>query len=106
MSVVTGSKGEKGTKKFQSLNINTLYQGSALKPTNKSIPQKHGLQSLGKVPTARRAPANLPSLKSENYGNDPTVALVPSGGQGWANKEGERVAVVNSGGGAVGIEKK
>ena len=28
MSVVTGSKGEKGTKKFQSLNINTLYQVS------------------------------------------------------------------------------
>ena len=46
-----------------------FLQGSATKPTQKSLPQKHGLQSLGKVPTARRAPANLPSLKAENGGS-------------------------------------
>jgi hypothetical protein len=66
-------------------------QGSALKPLQKSIPTKHGLQSLGKVPTARRAPANLPSLKAEHSGNDPSINLVPSGqgtAGGWsANKE-------------------
>jgi len=78
MSVATGNKGEK-SKKFQSLNINNIYQGSALKPLQKNIPQKHGLQSLGKVPTARRAPANLPSLKAEHSGNDPTINLVPAG---------------------------
>jgi len=97
----------KSKSKFQSLNINNLYQGSTAKPTAKSIPQKHGLQSLGKVPTARRAPANLPSVKSENCGNDPTIALVPTGGQGWANKEGEGEGVTNTrAGGGVGVVKK
>ena len=48
---------------------------------------RHGLQSLGKIATTRRVPppANLPSLKSENSGNDPTVSLVPSGGGGWGS---------------------
>lgn len=50
---------------------------------------RHGLQSLGKVATARRMPppAHLPSLKSENKGNDPNVIIVPKDGTGWANKQ-------------------
>lgn len=32
-------------------------------------------------------PANLPSLKSENSGNDPSINLVPTGGSGWGTKE-------------------
>ena len=50
--------------------------------------KSHGLQSLGKVAaTSRRipGPASLPSLRSKNAGNDPTVNLVPSGGGGWKN---------------------
>jgi len=47
------------------------------------------MQSLGKVPSARRPPANLPSLKSEHSGQEPPVSLVPSGGAGWGAKESE-----------------
>jgi hypothetical protein len=71
------------------LHVHWYMQGAANKATSKNLPQKHGLQSLGKVPTARRAPANLPSVKSEKGGNDPTVVLVPTGGAGWA-KDGEK----------------
>ena len=49
-----------------------------------SVIRQHGLQSLGKVGSTRRMPppANLPSLKSENSGNDPNISLVPTGGAG------------------------
>ena len=86
-AVALSSKAEK-SKKFQSLNINNLYQGSTNKPLQRSVPQKHGLQSLGKVPTARRAPANLPSLKAENHGNDGSPNLLPSTGSSGANGQG------------------
>lgn len=60
----------------------------------------HGLQSLGRIgATSRRmpAPASLPSLRSENAGNDPTISLVPSGGSGWKNtKEDKENKEVNS----------
>ena len=59
--------------------VTFFFQGAASKATSKTLPQKHGLQSLGKVPTARRAPANLPSVKSEKGGNDPSIVLVPTG---------------------------
>ena len=51
-----------------------------------SLGRHGGLQSIGKLQGVRRPvppPANLPSLKFENAGNDPTVSLVPSGGGGW-----------------------
>ena len=63
---------------------------------------RHGLQSLGKVGGVRRMPppANLPSLRSENSGNDPTVSLVPTGGAGWGGAEKSEGAAT-AGGAAV-----
>ncbi|KAF5307353.1 hypothetical protein FQR65_LT07070 [Abscondita terminalis] len=94
MSTLPGlaSKGEKGKSKFQSLDINNLYKVCTNEPLEtqqqkNTIPRKHGMQSLGKVPTARRPPANLPSLKSEHTGSDAAVSLVPSGGAGWGKQD-------------------
>ncbi|XP_061164829.1 protein PRRC2C-like isoform X2 [Saccostrea echinata] len=87
-----GGKGDKGSNKYKALNINNIYQGKSV-PTQKStVARQHGLQSLGKVASMRRMPppANLPSLKSENSGNDPNINLVPTGGSGWGTKEKEQ----------------
>ncbi|XP_066254537.1 protein PRRC2C isoform X1 [Euwallacea similis] len=95
MSTLPGnaSKGEKSKPKFQSLDINSLYKISrgenTEKPAQKSSSSyiKHGMQSLGKVPNARRAPANLPSLKSEHHDSGSAVPLVPPGSTGWGKQE-------------------
>lgn len=44
-----------------------VFQGESLEPSTQKnqVPRKHGMQILGKVPTSRRPPANLPSLKAE-----------------------------------------
>ncbi|KAL3278373.1 hypothetical protein HHI36_013702 [Cryptolaemus montrouzieri] len=87
-----GSKGEKQKSKFQSLDINKIYRGSRGESSEKTqqkstIPYKHGMQSLGKVPNARRPPANLPSLKSEHSGSEAAVPLVPPGAPGWGKQD-------------------
>ncbi|KAK3602381.1 hypothetical protein CHS0354_011217, partial [Potamilus streckersoni] len=87
-----GGKADKGKGKFTSININDIYRGKSVPTLKTSAPRQHGLQSLGKVASVRRMPppANLPSLKSENSGNDPTINLVPTGGSGWGTKEKEK----------------
>lgn len=54
------------------------------------------MQSLGKVPSARRPPANLPSLKSEHSGTDAAVPLVPPGAQGWGKQESTPTSVTTT----------
>ncbi|XP_055619112.1 trichohyalin-like isoform X2 [Toxorhynchites rutilus septentrionalis] len=88
MNALGGTRGERNAKpKFAALDINKLYstsRGESLEPTTQksAAPRKHGMQSLGKVPSARRPPANLPSLKAE--------ISTPSDQQGtWGNESGD-----------------
>lgn len=49
---------------------------------------KSGMQVLGRVGQMRRAapkPVTLPSMRAENSGLDPTVAIVPLGSTGWGS---------------------
>uniref|UniRef100_A0A672G9G6 BAT2 N-terminal domain-containing protein n=1 Tax=Salarias fasciatus TaxID=181472 RepID=A0A672G9G6_SALFA len=83
------TKSKDGKSKYSSLSLfDNFYPFLSVHVCAAVVP-RHGLQSLGKVATARRMPppAHLPSLKSENKGNDPNVIIVPKDGTGWANKQ-------------------
>ncbi|XP_068608646.1 protein PRRC2B [Brachionichthys hirsutus] len=83
------TKSRDGKSKYSSLSLFDKYKGKSIETHKNTVVPRHGLQSLGKVATARRMPppAHLPSLKSENKGNDPNVIIVPKDGTGWANKQ-------------------
>ncbi|XP_030640280.1 protein PRRC2B [Chanos chanos] len=83
------TKSKDGKSKYSSLSLYDKYKGKSIENQKTTVVPRHGLQSLGKVATARRMPppAHLPSLKSENKGNDPNVIIVPKDGTGWANKQ-------------------
>ncbi|KAG7276642.1 hypothetical protein CRUP_023208 [Coryphaenoides rupestris] len=82
------TKSKDGKSKYSTLSLFDKYKGKSIETQKNAVP-RHGLQSLGKVAAARRMPppAHLPSLKSENKGNDPNVIIVPKDGTGWANKQ-------------------
>ncbi|RDD43382.1 Protein PRRC2A [Trichoplax sp. H2] len=73
-------------KKNLGRSANSTQNITKRKADNKS---GTGLRSAAGAKNVRRvpAPASLPSLKSENLGNDPSVSIVPSGGLGWGNVE-------------------
>ncbi|XP_076867600.1 protein PRRC2B isoform X2 [Brachyhypopomus gauderio] len=83
------TKSKDGKSKYSSLSLFDKYKGKSIETQKTTVVPRHGLQSLGKVAPARRMPppAHLPSLKSENKGNDPNVIIVPKDGTGWANKQ-------------------
>ncbi|KAL5268150.1 hypothetical protein ACHWQZ_G002116 [Mnemiopsis leidyi] len=77
-----------GNRKYQSINLSQHFNKRDPKTGAKSTTGR-GLQSLGKVGVSTRRlprPAVCSSLKKENAGNDPNVALVPGGG-GWGSKK-------------------
>ncbi|XP_068429563.1 protein PRRC2B isoform X4 [Clinocottus analis] len=83
------TKSKDGKSKYSTLSLFDKYKGKSTENQKNAVVPRHGLQSLGKVAAARRMPppAHLPSLKSENKGNDPNVIIVPKDGTGWANKQ-------------------
>ncbi|XP_062858216.1 protein PRRC2C [Trichomycterus rosablanca] len=83
------TKAKDGKTKYATLSLFNTYKGKSLESQKTAVAARHGLQSLGKVAVSRRMPppANLPSLKAENKGNDPNVSIVPKDGSGWASKQ-------------------
>ncbi|EPY85373.1 HLA-B associated transcript 2-like isoform 4 [Camelus ferus] len=83
------AKGKDG-KKYSSLNLFDTYKGKSLEIQKPTVAPRHGLQSLGKVAIARRMPppANLPSLKAENKGNDPNFRCLNRSAAGIAATAG------------------
>ncbi|XP_060722698.1 protein PRRC2C isoform X1 [Tachysurus vachellii] len=83
------TKAKDGKTKYATLSLFNTYKGKSLETQKTAVAARHGLQSLGKVAVSRRMPppANLPSLKAENKGNDPNVSIVPKDGSGWASKQ-------------------
>ncbi|XP_043555798.1 protein PRRC2C isoform X2 [Chiloscyllium plagiosum] len=82
------TKVKDGKTKYATLNLFNTYKGKSIETQKNSVAARHGLQSLGKVASSRRIPppANLPSLKAENKGNDPNVNIIPKDGSGWVTK--------------------
>uniref|UniRef100_A0A8C4TJY7 BAT2 N-terminal domain-containing protein n=1 Tax=Erpetoichthys calabaricus TaxID=27687 RepID=A0A8C4TJY7_ERPCA len=83
------TKAKDGKTKYATLSLFNTYKGKSLETQKSAVAARHGLQSLGKVAVSRRMPppANLPSLKAENKGNDPNVNIVPKDGSGWASRQ-------------------
>uniref|UniRef100_A0A673MVP0 Protein PRRC2C-like n=1 Tax=Sinocyclocheilus rhinocerous TaxID=307959 RepID=A0A673MVP0_9TELE len=83
------TKAKDGKTKYATLSLFNTYKGKSLETQKTAVAARHGLQSLGKVAVSRRMPppANLPSLKAENKGNDPNVSIVPKDGSGWASRQ-------------------
>ncbi|CAL8143706.1 unnamed protein product [Orchesella dallaii] len=75
------TKGEntssKSTKSgYDHLDINKLYKGKSTDPVAKPVAQKHGMQTLGKAPPARRGGSTV--VKAEPINSDLANSSAPS----------------------------
>lgn len=101
MSTSGGSRGERHAKpKFNKIDINTLHtniRGETSEPStqNRQAPPKHGMQSLGKVPQARR-PANSFSVKTESSSTSDNQQNT-TWNSGNANNTENQIVSTNSG---------
>ncbi|VDO75817.1 unnamed protein product [Haemonchus placei] len=84
---------EKVTQRIMVDNINWVFVNSSVKQhqaIHVNVAGRYGLTSVGKsIGVMRRMPppATLPSLKSENNGQDQNVVVIMQGGAGWNKNE-------------------